>query len=77
METFFYRYRKFLLVLSIIMLVFFPFELYRGVLDFNAGQTWRGVGVCLNGLVYLLVAIALLVNIKNTRKKQTNGESLS
>ncbi len=55
MELFFIRYRKLLIVLCVVLLIYLPFEVYSGIENFNSGHTGQGIGVILNaGITFYL-----------------------
>jgi hypothetical protein len=74
MEVFFIKYRKLLIALCVILLVYLPFEVYSGIENFNSGHTGRGIGVLLNaGITFLLVPLYLLVTTGKAYRKFKEG----
>ena len=67
---FFIKYRKLLIVLCVILLIYLPFEVYRAIETFNSGHTGQGIGVLLNaGITFLFVPVYLLISIRKTYGK--------
>jgi len=74
MESIFMRYRIFFYVLCILLLLYFPHEVYKGITCFTAGKPGQGTGTLLNACItYLFVPIYIPVTIKKLHKKELSN----
>lgn len=67
-EVYFFKYRKFITILSIVLLLYFPFDIYLSP-AFIPGHTYQTIGHWLNDIIiYVAVPIGLLVYLRRLKK---------
>jgi hypothetical protein len=69
MEVFFIRYRVLVTVLSVLALLYFPYELYSVVECFYSNKTGEGIGTLIDSAIALFAPVYLLVNVRRANKK--------
>ena len=69
MEVFFVKYRVLIIVLSVIVLLYFPVELYNAIECFDSNKTGQGVGTLINAAITLFVAVYLIISVRRANKK--------
>jgi len=68
MEAVFIKYRKALIILCIIVLLFLPFKIYEGP-AFHTGHIYRALGYWLNTLiVFVAVPIYMLIYLRKIKE---------
>ena len=66
MEVFFIRYRKMLLSGSAFMLLYFFYEMYRGIERISS--TGEGIGILIDAGIALFVSIYFFINVRKANK---------
>jgi hypothetical protein len=67
--VFYIKYRKTITVLCIILLLYFPIEIYNSHADLNSGSTFRVIGFLLGDvLTYLAIPIGTLIYMRKVTK---------
>jgi hypothetical protein len=68
MEAVFIKYRKALVVLCIIVLLFLPFKIYEAP-AFHAGHVFSALGYWLNTLIiFIAVPICMLIYLRRIKR---------
>jgi len=67
--VFYIKYRKAITVLCIILLLYFPVEVYNNYPDLNSGSTFKVIGFLLGDvLTYLAVPLGTLIYTRKATK---------
>ena len=80
MEVFFIRYRKSLLFGSVFMLLYFFYEMYKGIIGINSGKTGEGVGTLIDAFISLFVSVYFFINVRKanrTAKEENAGVEIN
>jgi hypothetical protein len=68
------RYRKLLTVMSVLVLLFLPFEIYDAP-SFNEAHKYQDIGYCLDTLLMFVVCpVWILYNVRKANKAYSNEE---
>ncbi len=68
MEVFFIKYRKILLFGSVFMLLYFFYEIYRGIVSINSGKTGGGIGTLIDAGISLFISIYFFINVRKANR---------
>ena len=68
MEVFFIKYRKMLLFGGVFMLLYFFYEMYKGIECINSSNTGQGVGTLVNACISLFVSVYFFINVRKANK---------
>ncbi|MCR8561354.1 hypothetical protein KXD93_27120 [Mucilaginibacter sp. BJC16-A38] len=74
MEVFFIRYRKILLFGSAFMLLYFFYEMYKGIASISSSNTAGGIGTLVDAGISLFLSIYFFVNVRKA-KSAVNKEN--
>jgi len=68
MEVFFIKYRKMLLFASVFMLLYFFYEVYKGIEIISIGGKGEGIGTIVNACISLFVSVYFFLNVRKANR---------
>ncbi|SHN01435.1 hypothetical protein [Mucilaginibacter sp. OK098] len=68
MEVFFIKYRKMLLFGSVFMLLYFFYEMYKGIESINSSNKGEGIGTLADACIALFVSVYFFINVRKAKR---------